>query len=110
MDPLIASQLRVESSTKHIALPDGNDIAILAQVLEPACAGQGSQAQCALLIDRLDQLVTASGLAPRLRDHGIAESDIPALAREAMKQQRLLVNNPRPIDEDDARRLYEVAW
>ena len=26
-----------------------------------------------------------------------------------MKQQRLLVNNPVPISEDDARRLYEAA-
>jgi alcohol dehydrogenase class IV len=32
------------------------------------------------------------------------------LAREAMKQQRLLVNNPVPIGEEDARRLYEAAW
>jgi alcohol dehydrogenase class IV len=84
--------------------------AALAQVLEPGCAGQGSQAQCALLIDRLDQLVADSGIAPRLRDHGIVEGDIPLLAREAMKQQRLLVNNPCPIDEADARRLYEAAW
>jgi alcohol dehydrogenase class IV len=86
------------------------DYATLAQVLEPGCAGQGSQAQCALLIDRLDQLVTASGVAPRLRDHGIKQDDIPTLAREAMKQQRLLVNNPCVIDEEDARRLYEAAW
>jgi alcohol dehydrogenase len=84
--------------------------ATLAQVLDPACAGQGSQAQCALLIERLDRLVADSGIAPRLRDHGIDEADIPLLAREAMKQQRLLVNNPCPIDEDDARRLYEAAW
>ena len=84
--------------------------ATLAQVLAPECAGQGSQAQCAMLIDRLDALVVASGLAPRLRDHGIAQGDIPTLAREAMKQQRLLVNNPCPIDEADARRLYEAAW
>ena len=83
---------------------------MLAQVLDPSCAGQGSQAQCALLIDRLEQLVTASGLAPRLRDHGIEQADIPLLAREAMKQQRLLVNNPCLIDEADARRLYEAAW
>ena len=86
------------------------EYATLARVLEPDCAGQGSQAQCALLIDRLDALVVASGLAPRLRDHGIAQADIPILAREAMKQQRLLVNNPCPIDEADARRLYEAAW
>ena len=29
---------------------------------------------------------------------------------EAMKQARLLVNNPCPIDEADAARLYEAAW
>jgi alcohol dehydrogenase class IV len=84
--------------------------AALAEVIAPECAGQGSQAQCALLIERLDGLVGQSGIAPRLRDHGIAPSDIPLLAREAMKQQRLLVNNPCPIDEGDARRLYEAAW
>jgi alcohol dehydrogenase class IV len=63
-----------------------------------------------MLIDRLDKMVVDSGLAPRLRDHGIAAEDIPMLASEAMKQQRLLVNNPTPIEEEDARRLYEAAW
>ena len=82
----------------------------LAPILAPECEGQGSQARCATLIDGLDRLVQASGLKPRLRDHGIAESDIPMLAKEAMKQTRLLVNNPCPIDEGDARRLYEAAW
>jgi alcohol dehydrogenase len=82
----------------------------LAPILTPECKGQGSQARCAALIDGLDRLVAASGLKPRLRDHGIPESDIPMLAREAMKQTRLLVNNPCPIEEEDARRLYEAAW
>lgn len=82
----------------------------LAPILLPDCEGQGSQARCAALVDRLDRLVAASGLKPRLRDHGILESDIPILAKEAMKQTRLLVNNPCPIEEEDARRLYEAAW
>jgi alcohol dehydrogenase class IV len=82
----------------------------LAPILAPECGGQGSQARCAMLIDRLDRMVQASGLKPRLRDHGIPETDIPMLAREAMKQTRLLVNNPCPIEEEDARRLYEAAW
>ena len=82
----------------------------LAPILAPECEGQGSQARCAMLIDGLDRLVQASGLKPRLRDHGIPESDIPMLAKEAMKQTRLLVNNPSPIEEEDARRLYEAAW
>ena len=32
------------------------------------------------------------------------------IAREAMKQTRLLVNNPCEITEADAQRLYEAAW
>jgi alcohol dehydrogenase class IV len=86
------------------------DYAELAEVIAPECAGSGSQAKAALLVKRLEALVTASGLAPRLRDHGIARDEAPLLAREAMKQQRLLINNPVPIGEEDARRLYEAAW
>jgi alcohol dehydrogenase len=82
----------------------------LAEVVEPDCAGQGSQARAALLVDRLDQLVTQSGIATRLRDYDIPASDVPMLAREAMRQERLLVNNPCRISEQDAHRLYEAAW
>ncbi len=82
----------------------------LADILDPAGAGQGSQARCAALIDRLEQMVVASGIAPRLRDHGIGQEALPLLASEAMKQQRLLINNPCPIEESDALRLYEAAW
>ena len=82
----------------------------LAEVIESDCAGQGSQARAALLIERLDGLAAKSGLALRLRDHGIAFEEAPLLAREAMKQTRLLVNNPCEITESDAQRLYEAAW
>ena len=82
----------------------------LAEIVEPACAGEGSQARAALLIERLDELARSSGLALRLRDHGISFDEAPVLAREAMKQTRLLVNNPCEISESDAQRLYEAAW
>ncbi|MBT8426626.1 MAG: iron-containing alcohol dehydrogenase [Erythrobacter sp.] len=82
----------------------------LAPILCPDCEDEGSQSLTARLIEWLGELVVASGLEPRLRDHGIARDDIPMLAREAMKQQRLLVNNPCPIEEEDAARLYEAAW
>lgn len=82
----------------------------LAEIVVPECAGQGSQARAAILIERLDALVRESGIAPRLRDHGVPAEQLPLLAREAMKQQRLLVNNPCNISEADAQRLYEAAW
>jgi alcohol dehydrogenase class IV len=82
----------------------------LAEIIEPGCAEQGSQARAALLIERLDQLASSSGLSLRLRDHGVTFDEAPLLAREAMKQTRLLVNNPCEISESDAQRLYEAAW
>ena len=82
----------------------------LAEIVEPDCVSQGTQARAALLVEHLDRLVHQSGIAPRLRDYDIPAEDIPMLAREAMRQERLLVNNPCPIGEDDARRLYETAW
>jgi alcohol dehydrogenase class IV len=82
----------------------------LAEVIEPDCAAQGSQARAALLIERLDGLARNSGLALRLRDHGVSFEEAPRLAEEAMKQTRLLVNNPCEISQSDAQRLYEAAW
>ena len=82
----------------------------LAEIIDPDCAGQGSQARAALLIERLDRLAQDSGLALRLRDHGITFDEAPLLAKEAMKQTRLLVNNPCEISESDAQRLSEAAW
>jgi alcohol dehydrogenase class IV len=82
----------------------------LAEILVPDCAGEGSQAQAALLIETLDRMSRKCGIPLRLRDYGIAFEEAGLLAREAMKQTRLLVNNPCPIGEADARRLYEAAW
>ncbi len=106
----LSNALMLRVVLQHNAEAAREHYAELAEILAPECAGQGSQAKCATLIDRLDRMVGDSGLAPRLRDHGVPQDDIPMLAREAIKQQRLLVNNPCPIDEVDARRLYEAAW
>lgn len=50
------------------------------------------------------------GLDKRLRDFGVKQHDLELLANEAMKQTRLLQNNPRPIMYDDALQLYQAAW
>lgn len=78
-------------------------------VIDPGLAGLGVQGQSQGLVEALSRLSVASGLPQRLTDVGVARGDLPLLAREAMKQERLLVNNPRPIDEADALRLYEAA-
>ena len=55
-------------------------------------------------------LSQACGLEQGLREMGIAREVLPKLARDAMNQTRLLVNNPRPLDEAAAMQIYEAAW
>jgi alcohol dehydrogenase class IV len=45
-----------------------------------------------------------------LADVGIAKSDLKKLAEDAMKQTRLLVNNPREVSFDDALAIYTEAF
>jgi alcohol dehydrogenase len=87
-----------------------NLYAELALVLDPGLAGLGRQAQARALVERLSGLARAAGLEQRLREVGVERADLPMLAREAMKQERLLINNPCRIGEADALRLYEAAW
>ena len=77
----------------------------------PALAGEeGSQAKTTSFISELAVLSARLGLKQRLRDVGIGRQHLPKLAADAMKQTRLLVNNPRTLGETDALQIYEAAW
>jgi alcohol dehydrogenase class IV len=106
----VTNALMLRHVLQHNAEAAREHYAELAPIVVPQCEAEGSQARAAMLIDRLDELVRESGIATRLRDYGIDVAEAPTLAREAMKQTRLLVNNPGEITEADARRLYEAAW
>ena len=47
------------------------------------------------LIDGLDHLIEELGLETRLGQVGVSDQDLDLLADDAMKQERLLVNNPQ---------------
>lgn len=77
----------------------------------PHLTGEESvQGRCAAFIEEIAALSARVGLQPRLRDVGIPEDAIAKMAADAMKQQRLLVNNPRAVSEADAFTIYRAAW
>lgn len=90
----------------HSAMPL---YAELGTLLDPKLESAGRQAQAQGLVERMRELSVKAGLPQRLSDVGVSAADLDMLANEAMKQERLLVNNPCPIGEADARRLYEAA-
>ena len=61
-------------------------------------------------VEGMAALSRACGLQQNLRDMGVKKEALPMLARDAMNQTRLLVNNPRPVDEAAALKIYEAAW
>jgi alcohol dehydrogenase class IV len=90
----------------HAAMPL---YAQLGTLLDPALEGLGTQAQAQAFVERVGALCRAAGVPLTLSEVGVTAADLDLLAAEAMKQERLLVNNPCPIGEADARRLYEAA-
>lgn len=77
----------------------------------PTMDMSGSEASLAdRFISKLASLSESLGLETTLRQVGIAEPDLEKLTKEAMGQTRLLVNNPRPVEEVDALTIYREAW
>lgn len=81
----------------------------LAEILVPGCAGS-DEAKTTTLIASLEDITEATGVERRLRQVGVQESDLRRMAQDAMKQTRLLGNNPRDLDEDDAYDIYAAAF
>ena len=63
-----------------------------------------------MLADHFLSLAADLGLQTTLREMNIPESDLPKLAEDAMLQQRLLINNPRELDLEDALGIYQQAY
>jgi alcohol dehydrogenase class IV len=66
--------------------------------------------RAAAFVDHIQDLMNRSGAPRRLRDVGVTEDSLPLLAADAMKQTRLLTNNPVEVTEADALRLYQEAF
>ena len=69
-----------------------------------------SDAGASYFIDYMEQLIGELALPSRLSQVGIAEHHLELLADEAMKQERLLVNNPRVLQRSDALAIYQSAF
>lgn len=66
--------------------------------------------QAEAFIAYLSLLVTKLGLPNKLSELGITQADIEVLSVDALKQTRLLVNNPRELALKDAVEIYRQAF
>lgn len=83
-----------------------SEYAQLADVIALTSDGQTDADKALTLIAYLDDLMNALNVPRQLSDYGITESDIDLLASDAMKQTRLLQNNPREINKAQVEAIY----
>ena len=76
----------------------------------PHLADTPAKTRAEAFVAALEALIGRLQMPPRLRDVAIPRDALPRMAADAMKQQRLLVNNPRPVTEADALAIYSEAW
>jgi alcohol dehydrogenase class IV len=82
----------------------------LAISLFPHLAHGPAEERAEAFIEALSALSRDLGVPQRLRDVGVSEDALPMLVADAMKQTRLLVNNPRTVTEEDALAIYTAAF
>ncbi|WP_139852258.1 iron-containing alcohol dehydrogenase [Acinetobacter pullicarnis] len=81
----------------------------LIQWLDPRCSGS-VDGLCDLFIDHMQRHLNQSGLILQLSQLNIPESSLQLLAEAAMQQTRLLQNNPRPMQLEDALAIYQAIY
>jgi len=92
-------------------LPEAEALyAELAPIVDPRTEGLTTAQKARLFVDAMAAICRDCKVPPSLGDVGITAGDLNKLAEDAMKQTRLLVNNPREVKFEDALAIYTEAF
>jgi alcohol dehydrogenase class IV len=81
----------------------------LAPIIDPEANGLSTSEAARRFVDGLAAICRDCKVPASLAEVGVRESDLPRLAEDAMKQTRLLVNNPREVTYPDAFAIHSEA-
>ncbi|MBI5861416.1 MAG: iron-containing alcohol dehydrogenase [Rugosibacter sp.] len=82
----------------------------LGRAILPELVSASDHAAATAFVAAIRARVAAMPYSQSLRDSGVKQEDLPMLATDVMKIQRLLVNNPRDMSYDDALAIYQAAY
>lgn len=105
----VANSLLLPYVLEFNALSNLPKFARIAEALGEPIQGMSPRAAAALSAVACRLLSEDVGIPRRMRDIGIKEQDVDGLVEGAMKQTRLLANNPRGIRPEDAREIFTRA-
>jgi alcohol dehydrogenase class IV len=105
------SNALVLSQVLRFNLPEAEALyAELAPIVDPGTEGLSVSQKARLFVDAMAAICRDCKVPASLADVGIGAGDLAKLAEDAMKQMRLLINNPREVRYEDALAIYTEAF
>ncbi|MGD9800490.1 MAG: iron-containing alcohol dehydrogenase [Parvularculaceae bacterium] len=101
----LSNSLMLEPVLRFNAPAASHHYAELGDVIGANATG-GYAERCEAFIDGLMEIVAATGVERRLSKLGVSHNDLPRMAEDAMKAERVMRNNPRDVSYDDALKMY----
>jgi len=74
--------------------------------VNPGSASKTLEEKSKWIVKRLDEIVTNLDIPRKLDEFGVKKEDLEELVSAGMQVTRLLVNNPREVTAEDARKIY----
>lgn len=93
---------------KQTAAPLYAELADVMGIIGSGCDDHGTRAEA--FVDHIQRRMTDSEAPRLLHDQDVTEDSLALLAADAIKQQRLLINNPVGVTEQDVLVLYREAY
>jgi len=86
------------------------EMAEIAAALGLNCTGMDESAAAETAIREIARIFAAIGITPTLKDLGLSADRLDWTSEQALGIERLIKNNPRPIDPIEMRRLVQAAY
>ncbi|MGM7719825.1 iron-containing alcohol dehydrogenase [Metabacillus sp. Hm71] len=106
----VANSLLLPFVMKYNSIADLEKFAEVAKAMGENVDGLSLREAAERAVQALAKLSEDVGIPASLKDVGVTPSDIPGLAEEASKVDRLLNNNPRWLTVKEIQNIYEEAY
>lgn len=106
----VANSLLLPFVMKYNVVADLEKFSEIAKAMGENIEGLSLREAADTAVTALAQLSKDVGIPASLKDVGVTTNDIPALAEEASKIDRLLNNNPRWLTVKEIKEIYEDAY
>ncbi|YCA41599.1 iron-containing alcohol dehydrogenase [Bacillus sp. JZ8] len=106
----VANSLLLPFVMKYNAVADLEKFSEVAKAMGENIEGLSLREAADCAVQSMAKLAQDVGIPSTLKDVGVTTEDIPGLAEEASKIDRLLNNNPRWLTVKEIKKIYEEAY